>query len=103
LYISAKDASGKDCYETIDIRLEKYKEDFTPVDNTCNCYACLSHTKAYIRHLFKTGEALGERLATMHNLRFYLNFMQKIRTAIEYEYFDDLLANFKNLTENKLE
>lgn len=98
LYVAAKNANGQEGYSTINIRLEKYKEDFTPIDNTCNCYACLNHTRGYVRHLFATGEQLGERLATMHNLRFYLNLMQKIRTAIEYEYFDDILKDFKDYT-----
>jgi queuine tRNA-ribosyltransferase len=84
-------------YSTIDIRLEKFKEDFTPIDNTCNCYACLNHTKAYVRHLFQSGEMLGVRLATMHNLRFYLNLMQKIRTAIQYDYFDRMLEEFREV------
>ena len=85
-------------YETIDIRLEKFKEDFTTVDNNCNCYLCLHHTRAYLRHLFATGESLGIRLATMHNLRFYLNLMQKIRTAIEYDYFGEMIENYKDYT-----
>lgn len=88
-------------YETIDIRLEKHKEDFTPIDPTCNCYACLHHTRAYVRHLFQTGEPLGERLATMHNLRFYLNLMEKIRTAIQYDYFGKMLEEFRDYTNNK--
>jgi queuine tRNA-ribosyltransferase len=94
LYVNAKTEEGKDAYSTIDIRLEKYKEDFTPIDSTCNCYACLNHTRGYVRHLFASEEMLGVRLATMHNLRFYLNLMQTIRTAIENDYFDDLQSNF---------
>jgi len=86
-------------YSTIDIRLEKYKEDFTPVDNTCECYLCLNHTKSYLRHLFASGEPLAIRLASMHNLRFYLNLMAKIRTAIQYDYFDEMAANYKDYTE----
>lgn len=105
LYVSRKVESRKskvesaelvEGYETIDIRLGKFKEDFTPIDNTCSCYACLNHTKAYVRHLFATGELLGVRLATMHNLRFYLNLMQKIRTAIQYDYFNDMVRNFRD-------
>ncbi|MBP9686699.1 MAG: tRNA guanosine(34) transglycosylase Tgt [Candidatus Doudnabacteria bacterium] len=98
LYISARSEYGAEGYQTIDIRLEKHKEDFTPIDPTCNCYACLHHTRAYVRHLFQTGEPLGERLATMHNLRFYLNFMEKIRTAIQYEYFDRMLEEYRDYT-----
>jgi queuine tRNA-ribosyltransferase len=84
-------------YTTIDIRLEKYKEDFTPIDNTCDCYLCLNHTKSYLRHLFKTGEPLAERLATMHNLKFYLNLMKKIRNAITYDYFNEMVKNYKEI------
>lgn len=87
----------KEGYETIDIRLEKHQEDFTPVDNTCNCYLCLNHTRAYLRHLFATGEQLGVRLATMHNLRFYLNLMEKIRTAIQYDYFGGMIESYKEI------
>ena len=90
-------ASGKEGYTTIDIRLEKHKEDFSPIDPTCNCYACVNHTRAYVRHLFATGELLGTRLATMHNLRFYLNLMQKIRQAIEYDYFEDMVKGYKHI------
>ncbi len=98
LYIAAKDENGNEGYETIDIRLAKYEEDFTPVDNTCNCYLCLNHTRAYLRHLIKDNENLGERLATMHNLRFYLNLMEKVRNAIQYDYFEDMVRDYKDLT-----
>ena len=100
LYVTAKslDASAKGGYGTIDIRLEKYKEDFTPIDSQCNCYTCVNHTKAYVRHLFQTGEPLAERLATMHNLRFYLNLMTEIRKSIEFEYFSEFLTDFKELS-----
>lgn len=99
LYIAKRTEDGKEGYQTIDIRLEKYKEDFTAIDNTCNCYGCLQHSRAYIRHLFATGETLGIRLATMHNLRFYLNLMQKIRTAIQYDYFSNMVRDYKDYTD----
>jgi queuine tRNA-ribosyltransferase len=102
LYINqrqgTRDKGQVNGYVTIDIRLEKYKEDFTAVDNACNCYLCLNHTRAYLRHLFSTGEPLAIRLATMHNLRFYLNLMEKIRAAIQYEYFDEMVKNYKDYT-----
>jgi queuine tRNA-ribosyltransferase len=93
---SLQGAATVEGYQTIDIRLEKYKEDFTPVDNTCNCYLCLNHTRAYLRHLFKAGEPLAIRLASMHNLRFYLNLMQKIRDAILYEHFDEMVVGTRD-------
>jgi queuine tRNA-ribosyltransferase len=100
LYIAARSEEGTDGYETIDIRLEKYKEDFTPVDSTCNCYLCVNHTRAYLRHLFASEEMLGTRLATMHNLRFYLNLMDKIRNAIQYEFFSELVENYRELNQS---
>jgi queuine tRNA-ribosyltransferase len=103
LYISHKatgigDKEVREGYETIDIRNEQFKEEFTPVDKACNCYLCLNHTRAYLRHLFAAGEPLAIRLATMHNLRFYLNLMEKIRTAIQYDYFGDMITNYRDYT-----
>ncbi len=98
---TAGQSSAVEGYETLDIRLEKFKEDFNTVDPTCNCYLCLNHTRAYLRHLFATGEMLGTRLATMHNLRFYLNLMEKIRTAIQYDYFGDMLKNYRDYSETE--
>lgn len=97
LYVAAKNESAEG-YATMDIRLEKYSEDFTPVDNTCDCYLCLNHTRAYLRHLFATGEMLGIRLATIHNLKFYLRLMQKIRDAIQYDYFGDMVRDYRDYT-----
>jgi queuine tRNA-ribosyltransferase len=82
---------GVKFYQIITITNEQFKEDFTPVDNTCNCYGCLHHNRAYLRHLFMAGEPLAIRLATMHNLRFYLNLMEKIRRAIEFDSFAEML------------
>jgi queuine tRNA-ribosyltransferase len=99
LYVSRRDPeTGKEGYERLEVNRSMYAEDFTPVDSTCDCYGCLHHTRAYIRHLFATGEPLGIRLATMHNLKFYLNLMGRIRTAIENEYFDDFSENFLDIT-----
>ncbi|MBI5529979.1 MAG: tRNA guanosine(34) transglycosylase Tgt [Candidatus Doudnabacteria bacterium] len=100
--LEGRDDTKKEGYSTIDIRLEKYKEDFTTIDNTCDCYLCLNHTRSYLRHLFATGEPLAIRLATMHNLRFYLNLMKKIRTAISYDYFEDMVRDYKDYTEPKI-
>ena len=82
-------------YEVIDITKQQYEEDFTPADNTCSCYGCVHHNRAYIRHLFQAKEPLGIRLATMHNLRFYLDFMEKIRRAIEFDSLAELMENYK--------
>lgn len=97
LYVSARGQDGKEGYSTIDIRKNEFAEDFTPVDSACDCYGCLEHTRAYIRHLFAAQEPLGIRLATMHNLKFYLNLMKKIREAIENDYFADMVEGYKEI------
>lgn len=96
-YVNLKPQDG-DGYTTMNIFHEEYKESFEPVDNACNCYACQNYTRAYIRHLFMSEEPLGIRLATMHNLRFYLNLMQRIRESIESEKFNELLNVYKQRT-----
>jgi queuine tRNA-ribosyltransferase len=102
LYVNLKAGQG-DGYTTINIDNEKFKEDFTPVDNTCNCYGCLNYTRSYIRHLFMTGEPLGIRLATMHNLRFYLNLMERIRSNIDTGTFGDLHKKYRHLKESSVD
>lgn len=66
-------------YETINIQNERFKEDFTPVDPLCDCLLCTRYTRAYLRHLFIVGEPLAGRLASLHNLRFYMRLMENLR------------------------
>lgn len=66
-------------YATINITNEKYREDFTPIDPLCDCYACKNYTKAYVRHLFSVGEPFGAHLASTHNLRFYMKLTEMLR------------------------
>lgn len=65
-------------YETININNEKYKEDFSSIDKNCDCYTCRNYSRAYLRHLFKVGEPLAMRLASIHNLKFYLDLMKEL-------------------------
>jgi len=65
-------------YETININNEKYKEDFSSLDKNCDCYTCRNYSRAYLRHLFKVGEPLAMRLASIHNLKFYLDLMKEL-------------------------
>ena len=67
----------------INIRNEKYKFDFNPIDENCTCETCSNFTRAYIRHLFNINEVLGLRLATIHNLHYYLNLMELMRLHIQ--------------------
>ncbi|PIR73425.1 MAG: tRNA guanosine(34) transglycosylase Tgt [Candidatus Moranbacteria bacterium CG10_big_fil_rev_8_21_14_0_10_35_21] len=73
-----KKISGK-FYEAININNKKFKEDFYPLDKLCDCYACKNYSRAYLHHLFATKEPLALRLASMHNLKFYLDLMRSLR------------------------
>lgn len=66
-------------YQTINIGREEFKKDLHPVDPKCDCYLCQNHSRAYLRHLFKIGDLLAPRLAALHNLRFYLEMIERIR------------------------
>jgi len=73
------------------IKQTQYKEDARPVDPSCSCYTCRNFSRAYLRHLFLAGEITFAMLATLHNLRRYLDIMQEIRQAIIFGKFPDLL------------
>lgn len=66
----------------MNIKAGIYKSDPMPIDPECDCFACKNFSRAYIRHLFNVNEALGPRLATIHNIRFFVKFMEKIRDRI---------------------
>lgn len=72
----------------INIRNAKYERDDLPVDSACGCHTCRNFSKAYLRHLFKANEMLAMRLAVTHNLFFYNNLMQEIRSALDSGTFD---------------
>lgn len=74
-----QNTSIADFYETINISNEQYKEDFMPVDKDCDCELCKNYSKAYLRHLFLVEDPLAGRLATLHNLRFYMRLMGLLR------------------------
>lgn len=92
----------------ISIKREQYKEDPGPLDPECDCYTCKNYSRAYLRHLFLSGEILGSQLNTIHNLHFYMSVMAKAREALEQDrwesYRDDCLTRFvrsdKGSTEN---
>jgi queuine tRNA-ribosyltransferase len=73
------------------IKNARYREDPRPVDETCSCYTCRTYSRAYLRHLFVSGEILFATLATLHNIRRYLDIMREIRQAILIGRFADYL------------
>ncbi|MGI5878882.1 MAG: tRNA-guanine transglycosylase, partial [Christensenellales bacterium] len=74
------------------IRNAQYARDFGPPDPECGCYTCRNYSRAYLRHLFNTGEILAARLATGHNLYFLTHLMEAVREAIR----EDRLPAFRD-------
>ena len=74
-------------YGKINLKNAKYKEDFSVVDESCDCYVCQHYTKAYIRHLIVADETLGQRLLSIHNLRFLIRLTEEIRESIKNDSF----------------
>ncbi len=72
----------------VNIRKEMYKEDFTTLDDECDCYTCKNYTKAYLRHLYVSGEALGPHLMSIHNTRFLISIVEGARLAIQEDRFN---------------
>ncbi len=79
-----------------DLRLRnaRFRDDTRPIDETCRCYACANFSRAYIHHLQRVDEILGARLATIHNLHYYLDLMARMREAIETGTFTPFRVRF---------
>ncbi|MDK2898940.1 MAG: queuine tRNA-ribosyltransferase [Patescibacteria group bacterium] len=82
----------------LNIKNSKFKCDFSPVDNSCDCYTCKNYTRAYIHHLFRANEILGLTLASIHNERFVVRTVDYIRESIKdntfFEYKKDFLEKY---------
>lgn len=76
------------------IKNAAYEKDFSPLDPECDCYTCRNYSKAYLRHLFKSGEILSSMLMTNHNLYFLIRTMESIRKAIEEDRFMEYKKEF---------
>ena len=85
----------------INLKNLKYKEDFTPIEDNCDCYTCKNYTKAYIRHLITCDEMLGGRLLYIHNIRFLIKEMEEIREAIKNDNFKNYKEKFISDYQNK--
>jgi queuine tRNA-ribosyltransferase len=72
------------------IKNARYKDDPLPLDPECGCPACSTTSRAFLHHLTRAGELTAAVLGTLHNLRYYLDFMGEIRQAIELGTFEDL-------------
>ena len=85
----------------INIKNAKYKEDFTSIENDCDCYTCRNFTKAYVRHLIVSNESLGGRLLSIHNIRFLIRLTENIRKSIKEDRFLSYKKEFINNYKNK--
>jgi len=75
----------------------KYETDESPIDESCDCPVCQNFSRAYIRHLLKSGEMLGMRLAVLHNLYFYNNLMEVIRKQLDNGTYTQFYEKYKNI------
>lgn len=78
----------------IKIRNARYKDDQAPLDESCDCYTCRHFSRAYLHHLQRSGEILGARLNTIHNLHYYQTLMREMREAIEMQSFAAFVLRF---------
>ena len=81
----------------LNIMNAKYERDERPLDVNCNCTACRSFSRAYIRHLFKAKEMLAMRLCVMHNLHFYNTLLEKIRDALDNGTFGEFYSKYREI------
>ena len=81
----------------INISNAKYILDESPIDPECNCPVCRNFSRSYVRHLLKAQEALGLRLAVMHNLYFYNKLAEDIRNALDEGRFEEFYNSKKDI------
>ena len=94
----ARNGTALTRYGKLVIKNSIYKEDLSPIEDSCKCFACRNHTRAYIRHLINTNEMLGAKLITIHNL----HFMNKLTEDIKKAIMEDRLLDFRDEFYKKL-
>ncbi len=80
----------------VNIKSKIYEDDAGPLDPECSCKVCKNYSRAYLRHLYRSGEILASQLNTYHNLHFYLDLMRRVREAIGHNGFDEFRRQFKS-------
>ena len=78
----------------INIKSARFATDRAPIDPECECYACQNYSRAYLSHLYRAGELTFFRLASLHNLHYYLNLMKQMREAIKDGKFAEFRREF---------
>lgn len=85
----------------LNIKNERFKLDARPLDDECGCPMCKNFSRAYLRHLFVSGEMLAMRLAVMHNLYFYNQLMARIRQALDEGRFEEFRCQYSDLLDRQ--
>lgn len=80
------------------VRNGAYREDFTPLDPECDCYACKNYTKAYLRHMINVGEMMGGMMISLHNITYLNNLMRQVRESILQDSFSEFREEFYRKT-----
>ena len=88
---------------TVNLNNKKYERDSSPVSASCGCPTCRNYSKGYIRHLLKSKEMLGMRLAVMHNLYFYNELMSRIRDALDEGRYEEFYRRYATSLSNRAE
>ena len=78
----------------INLKNARHKDDPRPLDAACTCPACRSYSRAYLHHVFKSGEIIASMLMTWHNLHYYQELMQGLRDAIAVGQLSQFVAQF---------
>jgi queuine tRNA-ribosyltransferase len=84
-------------------RTARFIDDGAPPDPDCDCPTCARHSRAYLRHLLRANEILGARLASLHNLRYYLRLLEETRSAIAAGSFETLRRHIVDLGESPID
>jgi len=87
----------------INLKNAKYKTDFTPIEENCDCYACKHYTKSYIKHLINCNESLGGTLLSIHNIRFLIKLTEDVQSSIENNNFNKFKQKFINKYKNNIQ
>lgn len=86
----------------INLNNKKYEKDLRPLDESCSCPTCRRHSRAYIRHLFKSKEMLAMRLCVMHNLYFYNTLLERIREALDGDTFEQFRQQYVDVLDTRI-
>ncbi len=93
---NARNATIFTSFGKINIKAAKFKLDDNPLDDECSCYTCQNYSRGYLNHLFRAKELTYFRLASIHNLHYYLNLMKNMREAIKEKRFSSFKTEFYN-------